>query len=491
MTSEGGPRHASPEPAEPAEEYGSPPPWPGPAANEPWSGSTSSESTGRTGAVRATASVPVPTSAPPGPSPQSPHLRYDQPTGSLADYAREARQQAPAGRVPSQAGPQGQAPGMSTGQVYGSGEATGVARARAAVSPGAAGSGAAGPGPGHPGDVPQAHAGFAPPPPDATPGGTVPGGTVPRGGTPPQGVPLPPGGFPMPQAGSAPPPGPHAGPHAGSGPHAGGGPRAGFAPPQAPGAGTSTGIPVGASAGGPAAGPGTGAEGRRATGTAHVPEVALLPAHQLPSLPKPVPRVYGNPALHTANPAAFVTPQSPPAPPVAARASAPAYGSAAPGAPARPQVPNWAHSVDAPAGPPTGPPSLPIPTSPGPGGPAEWRGTGEPEERPTEAAGSHVGLLIAVGVVVLLAVIGLTAYMWPRTNGGPQFAVNSCVKQIDNTAEAVDCTAAGAYRVVSRVDNRDLCPDAKQPYVELSEGDNPILCLAPANAPQVPNPNTT
>jgi hypothetical protein len=231
-------------------------------------------------------------------------------------------------------------------------------------------------------------------------------------------------------------------------------------------------------------------EGHRVTGTAHVPEVALLPAHQLPALPKPVPRVYGNPAPHPSGPTAYAPPQGPPAPPpanqpVGARAGASSYGSA--GVPARAQVPNWAHTVD---GPSSGAPAVPVPTSPGPAVPAEWRGTGEPEERPTEATGSHVGLLIAVGVVVLLAVIGLTAYMWPRTSGGPEFAVNSCVKQVDNTAEAVDCTAAGAFTIVSRVDNKDLCPDAKQPYVELSEGDNPILCLAPANAPQ-PNPNTT
>jgi hypothetical protein len=114
---------------------------------------------------------------------------------------------------------------------------------------------------------------------------------------------------------------------------------------------------------------------------------------------------------------------------------------------------------------------------------------------PAEGSGSHTGLLIAVGGVVLVAVVGLVAFLWPKSGNGPQFPVNSCVRQSAGAAIAADCSAAGAFTVVSQVERRDQCPDPAQPYVELGAGTARILCLAPAAGSVVPSstpsPGTT
>jgi hypothetical protein len=107
---------------------------------------------------------------------------------------------------------------------------------------------------------------------------------------------------------------------------------------------------------------------------------------------------------------------------------------------------------------------------------------------PNEGTGSHNGLLIAVGVVVLLAVVGLTAFMWPRDSSDPQFAVNSCVKQSGNSAVAADCDAVGAFTIVAKVERMEQCPDqGRQPYVEFGTGRSRILCLKPAGAAPAPS----
>jgi hypothetical protein len=264
----------------------------------------------------------------------------------------------------------------------------------------------------------------------------------------------------------------------------------------------------------PAQHPG-GTRDDRATGTAHVPQNALLPAHQLPALPMPVPRVYGRPTVSGYPPPGTISapsggsaPAAPPVsplpgpvtpgpasggpPPVAAGSAAVARSSQLQyGGPPQAQTygtPRSAATVQPPPGPPPAP-SRP----PGDGAAREYDRFGPP----AEGSGSHTGLLIAVGAVVLIAVVGMVAFMWPRAPQGPQFPVNSCVRQASGVAVATDCSAAGAFVVVSQVESKDQCPDPNQPFVELGTGTARILCLAPAtgagpgDASPTPGPSTT
>jgi len=301
--------------------------------------------------------------------------------------------------------------------------------------------------------------------------------------------------------------------------------------------------------GGPQGTPGEGAQGR-VSGTVHMPDAAILPAHQLPALPVPVPRVYGRPAApahphtqgHSQGPTApphgapppqgapppLTPPMHPAAPPhLSARplgapppisAPPPPPGAVPPlGPPPPPAVARATVGVPVPSAPPAAPGSQPMGAQrtgaqqmgapvmgapviggqgqPAPPAPRGVRPTDEPPggqalvkrweaddyaASPSESSGSHTGLLIAVGVVVLLAVVGLTAFMWPRGSAGPEFAVNSCVKQSGNSAVAADCGATGAFMIVSKVDRPEQCTDRDHPYVELGSGRNRILCLSPA-----------
>jgi hypothetical protein len=109
-------------------------------------------------------------------------------------------------------------------------------------------------------------------------------------------------------------------------------------------------------------------------------------------------------------------------------------------------------------------------------------------------------MLIAVGIVVLAGVVGLVAFLWPRGDSA-HFAINSCVRESQSTAVAVDCGAEGAYRIVAKVTSKENCPDPKQPWVELGSGKQRVLCLAPAGAANpaatltptagLPSPGTT
>jgi hypothetical protein len=58
-----------------------------------------------------------------------------------------------------------------------------------------------------------------------------------------------------------------------------------------------------------------------------------------------------------------------------------------------------------------------------------------------------------------------------------------CVKKSGTTAVKAACNQAGAYRIVSVVDDERKCADAKQPYVTnpTKDGKTQILCLKPSS----------
>jgi hypothetical protein len=84
-------------------------------------------------------------------------------------------------------------------------------------------------------------------------------------------------------------------------------------------------------------------------------------------------------------------------------------------------------------------------------------------------------------VVVILAAIGITLALSSSTG---TYSVGSCVRQSGDKAEKVDCTSAGAYTIVAKVDKASACPDANQPYVVLHQktgAPDQYLCLKPAH----------
>ena len=311
------------------------------------------------------------------------------------------------------------------------------------------------------------------------------------------------------------------------------------------------GAPAGA---GPVAAANGAAPDGRATGRAQVPESALLPAHQLPTLPPPVPRVYGRAAtdvapqpapaqhpqaqhptvhhppsqhpvaVHPAQAPVEPTPVSPPpvspppayphpaaphiADPQAANSPGSPYAPAAapnppssafpPFAPPQPvahsappaggfaPAPPFGQPLGAPSYPPTEPPR-PDPAAPA-GFPAQPAPVTPPQtpdgyRRPPEQSRSQTVMLISVGLVVLLAVVGLIAFTWPRDRSEPApFPVGTCVKESpEGRPVKAGCGDAGAYRVVSAESSKEQCPDQTQPHIDLGSGDKRILCLTPAN----------
>ena len=92
-------------------------------------------------------------------------------------------------------------------------------------------------------------------------------------------------------------------------------------------------------------------------------------------------------------------------------------------------------------------------------------------------------LLIGLGAVVVLAVAAVLVFTTLNNSSGVSFAVGSCVKRSGTDATAANCSDTNAYKVVQKVDNKDRCPDANQPYVEIRHpgGRDEILCLRPAN----------
>jgi hypothetical protein len=121
-------------------------------------------------------------------------------------------------------------------------------------------------------------------------------------------------------------------------------------------------------------------------------------------------------------------------------------------------------------GPPDGPAGSDAPTGYGPA----------PERK------SRRGLwavLIALSAVIVLAVAAVLVFTTLKSSGSPSFAVGTCVKRDGANATAANCSDTNAYKVVEKVDNKDRCPDANQPYVEIRHpgGKDEFLCLRPAS----------
>jgi hypothetical protein len=95
------------------------------------------------------------------------------------------------------------------------------------------------------------------------------------------------------------------------------------------------------------------------------------------------------------------------------------------------------------------------------------------------------GLIVALIVIVVLAVSGVGAFIAIslKTKGGTQYEVGQCVLPQGGDAVVVDCSTAGAYRVVSSVSSQDQCTDASQPYLQVpnATGGSSYRCLASAN----------
>jgi hypothetical protein len=96
------------------------------------------------------------------------------------------------------------------------------------------------------------------------------------------------------------------------------------------------------------------------------------------------------------------------------------------------------------------------------------------------------GLIIGLIVVVVLAVVGIGAFVGISllTKGGTQFDVGQCVQpQGADGAVVVDCSTPGAYKVVASVNNQNDCTDATQPWLEVpnATGGKSYRCLEPAS----------
>jgi hypothetical protein len=93
-----------------------------------------------------------------------------------------------------------------------------------------------------------------------------------------------------------------------------------------------------------------------------------------------------------------------------------------------------------------------------------------------------IGVAVAVVLIVLIGA-GIAVKALLNDNTTPKFAVGSCVKQSGSRAEQVDCSTAGAFRVVSRETRREDCADQSMPVVRInsSGGKEGVLCLEPAS----------
>ncbi|MGC4855998.1 LppU/SCO3897 family protein [Micromonospora sp. DT4] len=112
----------------------------------------------------------------------------------------------------------------------------------------------------------------------------------------------------------------------------------------------------------------------------------------------------------------------------------------------------------------------------------------EPKSEPPtpKVRNGRVLAAVLIAAVLILAVpLGLLMLLgkFGGADDAPAFdpAVGTCVKQVGQGASAVNCTEAGAFTIVSKVDAKDKCADPAQPHVVLpGEGTNRVLCLKPA-----------
>jgi hypothetical protein len=90
-------------------------------------------------------------------------------------------------------------------------------------------------------------------------------------------------------------------------------------------------------------------------------------------------------------------------------------------------------------------------------------------------------LIIALIVTAVLVVVAVGAYVGiSLKKGDTDYSVGKCVSE--GKTSVVDCSEAGAFRIVSSVDSVNECPDAKQPWLVVVEpgGKTTYRCLAPA-----------
>jgi hypothetical protein len=112
----------------------------------------------------------------------------------------------------------------------------------------------------------------------------------------------------------------------------------------------------------------------------------------------------------------------------------------------------------------------------------------KPAEQPTPKVRNGRVLMAVLTAAVLILVVPLGALWALGKLGGsdkPAFnpAVGSCVKQSGEGAVAANCDEQGAFKVVSKVDDKAKCTDASQPRVELpGNSATRVLCLGPATA---------
>jgi hypothetical protein len=206
------------------------------------------------------------------------------------------------------------------------------------------------------------------------------------------------------------------------------------------------------------------------------------------------PVIYGTPPV---SPGTYGTPTSPTTYGTAGTASAPGtpttYGTppVSPGTYGTPTSPGtYGATVSVPSaasaqarvpGAPAGGPTTAMPGILGAPGGASSVAFAPPAAPPAKRRrGLVIGVAVTAVVVVALAAVGITLML---NTGGKSFPVGSCVKQQGTKATKVDCSSSDAYSIVSRVNDRSLCPDTKQPFVVLHRpGDaNQVLCLKPAH----------
>jgi hypothetical protein len=104
---------------------------------------------------------------------------------------------------------------------------------------------------------------------------------------------------------------------------------------------------------------------------------------------------------------------------------------------------------------------------------------------PAKPAKSKKGLFITLAVVFGVILLGgAFAIGFMVLKGGDDFTVGTCVRQDGSGATVVDCSESGAFKVVSRVQSVDLCPDPAQPAIVLKSigKADEVVCLQPASS---------
>jgi hypothetical protein len=118
---------------------------------------------------------------------------------------------------------------------------------------------------------------------------------------------------------------------------------------------------------------------------------------------------------------------------------------------------------------------------PAPGQPIPRQPGGEAEQPVPQIRNGRV-LLAVLCAAVLLLVVPLGIVWLATRSSAPSFDVGSCVSKSGSEAVAADCSADGAFTVVSKVDNQSKCTNPPgQPYVVVADGGREnVLCLRPA-----------